>query len=213
VLTVKPGEKAVTADVLLQPATGFALKFQDADGKPVPETFIAGNTSEDWLRPVSNSTDAGTVYDLDTHHPRLVVVYQPRRQLVATVTLKGDEKAPLAVTLLPAGSAKSKLVDAEGKPLANAAVRIGYSDRPADEIQQIVAGGWYESGQEVTTNAAGEFVVGQLIPGRKFIVTASAKGKDYEPPEVAPNKGYTVESGKTADLGTIRLRGGELTPE
>jgi hypothetical protein len=206
VLTVKPVEKAVTADVLLQPATGFALKFQDADGKPVRDTFLAGNTSEDWLSAVGNSADAGTVYDLDAHHPRLIVVYQPRRQLVAAVTLKGDEKAPFAVTLGPAASAKGKLVDADGKPLANAAVRVTYFDRPADEIHRVIAGVLYESGKVVTTNAAGEFVVEPLVPGRRFVITASAKGKDYEPKEIKPEKGYAAESGKTIDLGTIRLR-------
>jgi RNA polymerase sigma factor (sigma-70 family) len=206
VLLVRADAKTFTADVLLQPATGFAVKFRDPDGKPLRETLIAGNTSQDWTSPVSNATDAGTVYDLDTHHPRLIVVYQPRRQLVAAVTLKGGEKAPFAVTLLPAGSAKGKLVDADGKPLANAAVRIGYFDRPADEIHRIIAGGWYESGKEGTTNAAGEFVVGQLIPGRKFAVTAFAKGKDYEPPEIESVKGYAAQSGKTTDLGTIPLR-------
>jgi hypothetical protein len=205
VLTVKPGEKAITADVLLQPAMGFALKFQDTDGKPVRETFLAGNTSENWLRPVSNSTDTGTVYDLDAHHPRLLVAYQPRHKLVAAVTLKGDEKAPFDITLRPAGSAKGKLVDAEGKPLANAAVRITYFDRPADEIHRVIAGVWYESGKDVTTNAAGDFIVEPLIPGLRFLVGASAKGKDYEPKEIKPEKGHAVESGKTTDLGTIML--------
>jgi hypothetical protein len=212
VLHVPAGAKTVTADVLLQPATGFAVKLQDPDGKPLRGTLIAGNTSRDWTLPVINATDAGTVYDLDTHHPRLIVVYQPRRQLVAAVTLKGDEKVPFVITLRPPGSAKGQLVDSEGKPLANAVVRIGYFDRPADEIQRALSGIRYESGQEVTTDAAGAFVVGQLIPGRKFIVTASAKGKTYEPPGSARAKGYTAESGKTADLGTIRLRADEPTP-
>jgi RNA polymerase sigma factor (sigma-70 family) len=209
VLTVKHGEKAVRADVLLQPAKGFALRFRDAQGKPVRETLIAGNTATDWLQPVTNLTDAGTVYDLDAHHPRRIVVYQPRRQLAATVTLKGDEKPPLTVTLLPAGRAKGKLIDADGKPLANAAVRIDYLDRPAAEMGQVISDVRAVSGPDVTTDAAGEFVVGPLLPGERFIVTASVKGTGYRPPEAARAKGYTAEAGKTTDLGTLRLRANE----
>jgi hypothetical protein len=207
VLTVKPGVRAVTADILLQPATGFALKLQDADGKPVRETLIAGNTTTDWLHPVVTAGDTGTVYDLDSHHPRLIVVYQPRRQLVAAVTLKGDEKPPLAITLRPLSSAQGKLLTADGKPLANAAVLIDYLDAPAAQMHRLISEMRSASGQDVTTDAAGEFTIGQLIPGRKFVVRASVKGKSYDPPKAAQETVYCAEPGKTLDLGTISLKG------
>jgi hypothetical protein len=64
-------------------------------------------------------------------------------------------------------------------------------------------------GQRLTTNAAGEFVLEHLIPGRKFVVMGFSKGMYFKPPEAARRKGYAAESGKTIDLGTIELPGDE----
>ncbi|MBO0698092.1 MAG: sigma-70 family RNA polymerase sigma factor, partial [Zavarzinella sp.] len=167
VLKLKPDQAEVTFDVRFQRAAEFAVKVRDADGKPVSKVVVAGHTSRDWGSPDTFESDTCTVYELDTAKPRFVVLLEPGRKLVGTLTLKGDEKEPAVVTLGRPGRVKGKLVNSAGEPIANTVVNLGYEHRPADEINHLVNGDWRSTERRIETNAAGEFAIDTVIPGEK----------------------------------------------
>ena len=209
VLKLKPDESELTFDIRFKRASRFAIKVQDADGKPLTGVIAAGNTARDWAVPETCEKDTCLVYELDTAKPRFVAFLEPKRKLVGTLTLKGDEKEPVTATLGPAGRVKGKLVNAAGQPIANAIVNINYEHRAADEINQRVNGDWRSSERKIETNAVGEFEIDVVIPGEKFAVYGRKKDRFLEPPD--RTKRFTVKAGETTDLGSIKLKqdGGE----
>jgi hypothetical protein len=210
VLKLDPGKAEATADVVLERATTFTVKVQGPDGKPATDVMVAGNTARDWMYPTPCDGDACPVYELDTAKPRLVVLYDRKANLAAAVRLTGAEKEPLVVKLGPLETIKGKLADAAGRPIANAIVRLGFRERPAGEINQLIHGGRRDAERLVETNAAGEFTLDRVLPGLKFHVYGQKGNKDLEPPNWKVG-GFEAKGGETTDVGTVKLKveGGE----
>jgi hypothetical protein len=203
VLKLKPDQTEVTFDVRFQRASRFRVRARDADGKPVTKFVAAGNTSRDWSLPERFDTDTCIVHELETAKPRFVAFLEPARKLVGTLTLKGDEKEPAVVTLGPGGTVKGRLVDADGKPIAGAMVRLGYDHRAADEINRHVHGD-FRFGPGTETNEAGEFAIDVVIQGEPFLVYGRKKDRWLEPPDRKAK--VTVKPGEERDLGAIKMK-------
>src|SRR5262245_27118456 len=206
VLNLKPDQTEVTADVILKPASKFTLKVQDPDGKPATEVLAAGNTARDWMYPTECEGDTCTVYGLDSAKPRLVVLYESKRQLAAGVNLKGTETEPVVVKLAPVAKVKGAMVNQDGKPIAKAIVLLNYRERPAEEIYHAIHGGRFSSETVVETNDAGEFTLDRVLPGLQFHVYARQGNTTLEPPSWKEG-GFTVKPGETTDLGKVTLKG------
>jgi RNA polymerase sigma factor (sigma-70 family) len=204
VLKLKPDETEVTVEVRFKRASRFTVKVQDADGKPLSGVIAAGNTSRDWATPEPSEGDTFVVYELDTAKPRLVAFLEPKRKLVGTLMLKGDEKDPAVATLGRPGRVKGKLVNSAGDPIAGAVVKLGYEHRAAEEIDRRVNGDWRSTEPRVETNAAGEFEIEMVIPGEKFVVYGRKKDRFLEPPN--RKSMVTVKPGEQQDLGTITMK-------
>jgi hypothetical protein len=203
VLKLKPDEREVRIDVRFKRASRFEVKVRDADGKPLTGVTVAGNTARDWNLPATCETDSCLVYELETVKPRFLAFLEPKRKLVGTLTLKGDEKEPAVVTLGPGGRVKGKLVDVDGRPIAGAVVKLGYEHRAAEEIDGHLHGDW-RFGPKIETNAAGEFAVEVVIPRDPFVVYGRKKDRFLEPAD--RNTKAAVKSGEEKDLGTIRMK-------
>ncbi len=198
VLEIKPGTAVVEQDVLLEPAAALPLRLRDPEGRPLAGVLVAGTPPQDWHAPVTCKTDTCTVYDLEPGKPRLLVFLEPKRKLSATLTLKDDEKAPVAVTLRPAGAVRGRLVGGDGKPLAGVAVSLNYKDRPAEEVHKAT-----EEFRQVVTGADGAFVVDGVFPGLPFDLAF----KSRKPLAAATKAGArTVASGETKDLGDLAVK-------
>lgn len=206
VLILKPDRPEVTFDVTLRRASKFRVRIQDAAGKPLSEVLVTGTAARDWTRPVPSDGGAITVYELDKAKPRLLVFYEPKRSLVGTLTVKGDETEALA-RLGPAGKVKGRLVDAAGKPFANVRVQLSYFDRVGEEIDRIGREVRQAEGKPIETDANGDFEQAVVIPGLKFVVFATRNGRYLEPPERKRETGFEVRAGGTTDLGKIVLKG------
>jgi hypothetical protein len=209
VLKLKPDETEVKFDVRFKRASRFTVKVQDADGKPLTGVTVAGNTARDWARPEECQADTCIVRELETVKPRFLAFLEPTRKLVGTLILKGDEKEPAIATLGPGGKVRGKLVDAAGKPIAGALVKLGYEHRAAEEIDRHFHGDWRfsgprSSGPPVETNAAGEFAIDLVIPGEPFTVYGRKKDRFLEPPDRKVKT--TVKSGEEKDLGEISMK-------
>jgi Carboxypeptidase regulatory-like domain len=203
VLKLKPDQKEVSADVLLKQASTFRVKIQDKDGKPLSGAMAAGNTARDWMYPEICKGDTCIVYDLENAKPRLLAFHVPGADLVGTLTLKGDEKEPIAVRLGPTARAKGKVVNQSGQPIANLRLQVSYFDRVADEIDRSRGGTRHAT---IDTDANGKFEVAEMIPGMKFLFYGRRGGKYLEPPKRTREAAFTAKAGEIADLGKVVLK-------
>ena len=205
VLILKPDQPVVTHDVVLKRASILKVRIEDAAGKPVKEAMVAGTRSQDWYRPDRAEGGACEVYELDGKKPRAIVAHDPTTGQVGTMTLKGDETDPV-LRLGPAAKVKGRLVDADGKPFAGARVSIGYLDRSPEEIDRIGREDLESEGKPTETDADGRFEKSFVVPGWKFQVYGTLKGKYLSPRERKREKATAVKPGETIDLGNIVLK-------
>jgi RNA polymerase sigma factor (sigma-70 family) len=203
VLDIKPGVEVVKQDILLQRANALPMKIQDAEGRPLAGVWVKGISSERWRDAVRIENDSGSVYHLEAGKPRLLVFYHPERKLAASLTLNGDEKAPVTVKLGPAGVIKGRLLDADGKPLAGAVVEIGYREREAWDVHQMI-----HKAKQVVTDATGAFAFEGLIPGRKFYLEAIHRSRRLDEEGSKPRDPIVreVQPGECRDLGTLKWK-------
>jgi protocatechuate 3,4-dioxygenase beta subunit len=204
VLDIKPGTAVVEQDILLEPASTFAVFLRDPADKPLTGVVAAGTTAREWFSAVPCATDTCTVYELESASPRLLVFYEPVRKLAAAVTLRRDERPPVTVTLRPAGAVKGRLVGGDGKPLAGVAVELRYKDRPAEEASKGAGKGADPPGQ-VVTGPDGTFVVDPVLPGLPFELAATRQTKRLTL-TAKPAAALTVVSRETKDLGDLTVK-------
>jgi hypothetical protein len=198
VLEIQPGTEVVEQDVLLEPATALPLRLRDSAGKPLVGVLATGTPPRDWHQPVTCKTDTCTIYDLEPGKPRLLVFFEPQRNLAAALTLLGDEKSLAPITLRPTGVVKGRLVGADGKPLAGVAVGLNYKDRPAKEVCKLA-----EEFRQVVTGPDGAFVVDRVLPGLPFDLAFRRQRQRFSPAEKP--EALTVGSGETKDLGDLAV--------
>jgi hypothetical protein len=195
---IKPGSTTVEQDVILELATVLKVKLQDADGKPLTGVWATGFSPQDWHRAEKCDAAECTAYDVRPDKPRLMAYFEPERKLVGTVTLKGDEKEPVA-KLGPGGSVKGRLVNPDGKPAAGVVVTVAYQDRAAGEIHDVV----YRT-RQVVTDADGAFAFDDLIPGASFRLWHH-RNQRVERPRKVSEEMIRVKPGETLGLGDLKL--------
>jgi 5-hydroxyisourate hydrolase-like protein (transthyretin family) len=198
VLEVKPGSTTVEQDVILEPASALKVKIRDADGKPLTGVWATGFSPQDWHRAEKCAADECTAYDVQPDKPRLMVFFEPDRKLVGTITLKGDEKEP-AAKLGPAGSVNGRLVGPDGKPAAGVVVTVGYQDRAAAEIHDVI----YRT-REVVTAADGSFAFDDLVPGVGFRLWHH-RNQRVERSRKVSDETIRVKPGEALGLGDLKL--------
>jgi hypothetical protein len=136
---------------------------------------------------------------LESGKPRRLLLFDPTRTLATAVTLKGDEKTPLTVTLRPAGTVKGRLVYPDGKPLAGVAVTLNYQERQDREMLYRV-----ERFRQAVSGIDGSFAIETTIPGLAFDLAFQRQGTRLAPtPKSLPPQ--TAASGETNDLGSVAL--------
>jgi hypothetical protein len=159
------------------------------------------------------------LHGLDPKQTYPVFFLDPKNKegIIAHLSGKQAEEAPVTIRLLPCGSAVVRFVDTRGKPvvgLSNFGLRIqvqpGASmfDRTAldrglvFESTEFVAN-WdrvnYWLGP--ATDARGEVTLPGLIPGAKYSIPASRRGPPSNPPPY-----FQVDSGKTLRLPDIQWK-------
>ena len=106
------------------PATKVSLR--DATGRPVAGTWLDGLTSQRYISAFWYESPEVEVYGVEKDKPRLVTFFDPKNNLTAIITLKGDEKQPVVVTLRPPGILKGRLLNPDGAPAAGVTVSVGY---------------------------------------------------------------------------------------
>jgi RNA polymerase sigma factor (sigma-70 family) len=163
------------------------------------------------------------IHGLDSEKPVPVCFLDAEHQTGARVELSGKQSGQeITVRLVPCGRATARYVDGDGKPLAGfspapdiiitpgrAAPRpysldedAGRNELLADEAS-VTNLDRYNYWNGIKTDAKGRVTFPALIPG------ATYRFSQWEKDRWVPNKGFTVKSGETLDLGDVVIRKAE----
>ncbi len=199
VLDLKEGASPVTCDLYVESGKTLQVRVEDADGKPLPGAVVSGLTESG---PIAFRLKAAecTVYALDAKKPRTLVFFHPGQKLAGRLTVRGDEKAPPAVRLVPAGAVTGRLLDADGQAVAGAEVDLSHDAVIVRELYRELAQGH----EPVRTDRDGRFRLEAVVPDLPFGL-AIHWGHTYLASE--PRIGtIRVGPGKTLDLGDRRVK-------
>lgn len=193
------GAAPVSVTLSVDPGKTMKVQLQDPDGKPLPGVLASGVTAS---RPGTFELKAAefTARALDPDEPRLLVFLHPRRKLGGSLTLRGDEKEPPIVRLKPTGSVTGRLLDMDGQPLAGINITPFGEQNTTRELYRQLS----PRSELPQTDKEGRFRVDGLVPDVQFSLNLH-KGRTYYIGE--PRIGLRqVESGKTLDLGEVRIK-------
>jgi hypothetical protein len=207
VLDIKPGMGEVRADVTLDRAAATKVSLRDEDGRPVAGTWLHGLTVQRFISALWCETADVEVYAVDKDKPRLVAFFDPKQKLVATATLKGDEKQPVVLTLGPTGVLKGRLLNPDGTP----AVGVTLSPQYPDHGTQVVFKQAQEPDGCAITDKTGGFRFDRMIPGHPFALWVSEPSRQglFRRPtrSLADGRKFgPVKAGQTTDLGDLTLK-------
>ncbi len=200
VMDLKEDAGEVKVELFAERGQTAKIIIQDADGKPLAGEYVAGLTAQ-WPNTFQLKKETpAVVYALDPERPRQLTLLHPEKKLGATVTLRGDEKAPVIVKLAALGALSGRLVETDGTPFAGATVSLSSSDRVAAELYRTVN----RTAPPVKTDKDGRFTLLDAVAGVKFYLQTQ-KGDRYYVGE--PNIGpIEIKPGQTLDIGERKLK-------
>jgi RNA polymerase sigma factor (sigma-70 family) len=204
VLEIKPGVAEVKQDIVLERAFERTASIRDAEGQPLCGVWAAGIAPRSY-HPARRIEQASCLFYGELDEPKLLVFYHPDKKLVGTRRLKEDEKGPIAVKLGPMASIAGRLLNPDGKPLANIAVELRYRDREAEIIHDVI-----QESKRLVTDANGGFAFDAVIPSLKFELAFGRGIRRFERETKRGAASRQVEPDERRDLGAIKLK---LSPE
>jgi RNA polymerase sigma factor (sigma-70 family) len=183
--------KSLTCGVLtLTPGATKQGIVADADGKPLEGARVVGLTDSDRPQKLEGSTFAAT--GLEPKRQRALVFFHEGKKLGAVIGVDDAGANAFTVKLRPLGSLKGRLVDSDGKPMANlkVLVRLSLDDKRYLNLPEeygrlsgafnIVPGAWRNfTGREATTDKDGRFRIEGIIPGETYNLYAGPGNIEY----------------------------------
>lgn len=198
VLDFAEGAGAANCDLFVERGATRYVRIEDADGKPLMGTIVAGLTAT--LRPAIPIENAICIaFALDPKKPRHLWFLHVRRKLAGTLTLRGDEKEPVAVRLRPVGSVIGRVLDPDGQPLAGADVSLYMYDFNVISLYEAT-----KHQPNARTAKDGRFRIDGIVPEAKFAL-GIVQGRNSFVPE-PPIRDKQVRPGQTLDLGDVRVK-------
>jgi RNA polymerase sigma factor (sigma-70 family) len=216
--------KTQTHEVAVKLRRGVTVKGRlvGPDGKPVARGLMLcrlhiSALSPFWRFPVEVRDGQFEVHGCDPagSYPVFFLDAEHKRGAVVTVTGKQAGDRPVTVRLAPCGRATVRYVDPQGKPIANHRLypRIVITpglhrfDRNATKKGLLIAdGGMLANIDRVNywrgpvTDAQGRCTLPALIPGATYRLV------EYDGDGYAEKKAFSVEAGKTLDLGDVTIK-------
>ena len=191
-------DTATSFDLTVDPGKKVTLRLKDPEGKPLPGATVVG---VDALRSTALSleSDECPVFALDPKKPRQLVFLHPKRKLAGVVTVRGDEKAPIIVTLTATATVTGRLLDQKGEPLADATVNVQYEDTAMKAIPR-----GRQDRSLSRSSEKGRFQIDGLFPGAKFTLFVRQERTLFLEDNTPQRK--PLKAGATTDLGDIRVK-------
>jgi RNA polymerase sigma factor (sigma-70 family) len=199
VIEAKGTDTVLKQDIELEPAARKAVGVVGPDGKPVPGVHATGISPREFhfAEPIGDTATI-TLVDLEPKQERLVVAMHRGRKLVGAAVVKGSDGNPV-VRLGPGGTAKGRVVNQDGKPLAGITVKLYFDRREVAEVYSPV-----NENRQAVTGADGAFEFDNLLPGYEFRLLFS-KGKKEVGPEYRNAPTHKVgKHGETLRLGDFK---------
>jgi RNA polymerase sigma factor (sigma-70 family) len=196
----KKTQETVNVVIRFHPGQTIHGRIVGLDGRPLAGVQAVGVQANGENGPTTFRTDAFTVYALDSSRPRIVYFRHAAKNLVGTLTLRGDEQEMPVVKMQPAAAVIGRVLDAVGKPLAGMEISIQFSEAEPDQLirQELLGGRW---GNLTTSDADGRFRLAGLFPGLEFQVFSGHPGHRSVAVSFEP---VTLKAGEVRDLGARR---------
>ncbi len=223
----KPGVEGPEVNVPLRRGGTVKGRVVGPDGRMMPETAMIARvflmpSPGAWLSwrydPACRVRDGRfEIHGLDPDAEVPVHFFDIKSNLGATAMLSGKSGAngPVTVRLEPCGTARARLVDADGKPVAGfrgapliAMIVAPGADRGAAASQEEVTADVVAAsaiapphyGNDLVSDADGRIAFPALIPGATYMLR-------NDPRDGRPSfrKDFTVKPGDTVDLGNIPI--------
>ncbi len=206
----KLGDDPVKVKFILGAGRIVKGKLVDPEGRPLSGGALAsGLRSDSHLEPEGLETTDFTVLDL--HRPRLLCFVNAKKR-AGSVVVRGDEKGPITVKMQPWATVSGRLMDADGKPIANADLR--FTQIPVREPGQPMS---LDTGLHVVQHFAGQpsldpctdeqgrFRVDRLVPGLKYNLALIQLGAQTQW-EGLVFANLVLKPGESKDLGDVKLQ-------
>jgi hypothetical protein len=194
VVLLEPGEKeeGLVRDVALERPQQRQGRVIDPNGRPLTGVTVYGlvQFGIDTLK-----GDEFTVKEVNPRASRPLVFHHKDRDLGFYLKdLRDAAPGPLTIKLQSCGSISGRIVDHEGRPVADMAVHVmGNALRVIGE-----AGGGYH---RATTDKDGRFHVKGLVPGQTYAVQEMG----YRPSFPRFFTEVVVKTGEHKDVGDIKM--------
>jgi RNA polymerase sigma factor (sigma-70 family) len=199
VLDLAADAGTATCDLFVERGATQTVKIEDADGKPLTGTLVAGVTAS-WPITFTIPDATCTVFALDPKKPRRVFFLHVERKLAGSLTLRGDEKEPPVVRLVPTGSVTGRILEHDGRPLAGVYVDLSLPDRAARELYRQ----WNQRRSPIRTDKDGHFRIEGMVPDMKFgLSLRHDRSFLVGEPRIGLRQ---VKPGETLDLGEVRVK-------
>jgi hypothetical protein len=208
ILDTDKTDKPLTFDIELDPGRTVKGSLIGPDGKPVLDATAYGlsyspsNRRNVQYSPLQEhqllkSAEFAAIR-LDTRQSRTISFLHKERKLIGHAVLRGDEKGPLTIRLEPWGTLTGRLVDEQGKPLADVRVGLHASSLPEPGLGSL---------QEFRTDQEGRFRVEGLLPELKHELTLTDGARKKVSLTAGDQlKGLAVRAGELKDLGDIPVK-------
>jgi hypothetical protein len=233
-LELKPGSPSQEVAIALRPSRAVACQVVAPDGRPVDDAVVMSRvilqpTWIAWL--IWRETHGGAVHDghfsvhglaRDTEVP--VYFFDRKRNLGATAMLSGKmaELDPVRVRLEPCGTARARLVDSSGEPVAGSrdgngshvtelvltpgphimSQEKGDPREPAADLAEVTRIDPVHYAQGLASDERGELRLPALIPGARYRIYDTTMGREAGP---RLRKEFTARAGETLELGDILI--------
>jgi RNA polymerase sigma factor (sigma-70 family) len=201
VVDLAPDAGTAACNLFVERGQTMTVKIEDADGKPLKGTTVAGLT-DGWPSPLSIKDATCTVFALDGKKPRRLLFYHAGRSLAGSLTVRGDEKEPPVARLSAMGAVTGRVLDREGQPLAGVDVNLSSQDADARELYRQL-----DQGRKIIhTDKDGRFRINGIVPDVKFVLNIY-QGRTFliGEPRIGARQ---VKPGATLDLGDVRVKPG-----
>lgn len=207
-LQVAVDARELTENITLRSGRILTGRVVTADGKPVSEYYLHGDTAPSTWR--FHSQEQFSIYGYFPQSGRRLMVWDPRTNQIGTLDLQGEVNDPVTVGLKPGGRIIGRVVDENGNPQKGVPINNALA-RPHDPVSAIGA----TSGEFVVqmdnrpilTNDDGRFELSGVIPGHQYAADVSIPGVVRDRKTLIQHplfRDVSVRPGETKDLGDLK---------